>query len=377
MADGRARVDALLTRTGVFTYRNRDGSERREYRPDEEVNNPASLASFEAVPVTDDHPPVMLTSKNAREYARGVSMPGIHMDGDHMVGELVIWDDALIAKMDRGKIQVSNGYSCDLEMTPGVSPSGEKYDAIQRNIRGNHVAIVDTGRAGTARVRMDAADLGIELACAADVAHADGEPARCAASPEKSKSMDLETALKALGESNAKLEAETKRADAAVSLASKMEGERDAAIARVDAADKARTDAETAHATALTEAREQGRKDAAERAVIEARAKAAGVEFAAETSNEAIKIAVVKKIDNFDCAGKASAYVDARFDSACERFAAGAAALGAARVTVESSVVNPSTGAAAAVRVDEAEATRQMQSAYADAWKTAAADKGN
>ena len=57
--------------------------------------------------------------------------------------------------MERGKLEISCGYTCDTEEKPGTHPIWGDYDAIQRNILGNHVAIVDQGRAGTAKVRMD------------------------------------------------------------------------------------------------------------------------------------------------------------------------------------------------------------------------------
>lgn len=175
--------------------------------------------------------------------------------------------------------------------------------------------------------------------------------------------MNLEEALKALGESNAKLEAETKRADAEKARADKSEGERDAEKARADASEKARTDAAADAEKRVSDAREQGRKDAAERLDVESKAKAAGVEFTAETTTEAIKIALVKKVDNFDCAGKPSAYIDARFDSAVERFKGGADALGAARVAANGGDPKPPQRADS-----EVDATRKMQDHYANAW---------
>jgi hypothetical protein len=63
--------------------------------------------------------------------------------------------------MESGKTQVSNGYTCDtLEKPPASTRCTAPYDAIQKNIRGNHVAIVDRARAGvTAQARMDADQL--------------------------------------------------------------------------------------------------------------------------------------------------------------------------------------------------------------------------
>lgn len=156
---GFLHVDGYLTRTGVFPYRMPDGTVRRELRTDEEVFSPASLRSFEHAPVTDKHPPIHLDSKNAKQYASG-SAHNIRRDGRYVAGTLHIIDEKLAESVERGdQEQVSLGYYCDLEPTPGVTPSGERYDCIQRNIRGNHIAMVPQGRAGSdVKVRMDAAD---------------------------------------------------------------------------------------------------------------------------------------------------------------------------------------------------------------------------
>jgi hypothetical protein len=218
-ADGALVVDAILTRTGVFTYLV-DGKPFREYRPADEVFDAESMASFEGLPVTDDHPSVMVDASNVALYKRGRGTTEIKRDGDNMVGGLVIEDAGLQAKMSAGKREVSNGYTCDLDMTPGVTPKGEKYDAVQRKIRGNHIAIVDAGRAGTARVRMDGAAYQVLEASAGMVpAGANNHDAATAAG---SQVMNLEQALAALNEANVKLGAaneklaqEGKRADSA------------------------------------------------------------------------------------------------------------------------------------------------------------------
>lgn len=156
--DGRLIVDATLTRSGVFVYFDvATGGERREYRPPAEVQSKKSMDSLKMVPVTDDHPPTMINAENADKYAAGQVGENVRVDGIHLLAPLAINRAVLVKKMDRGKREVSCGYDCDLEMTAGVSPEGERYDAIQTNIVYNHVAIVDAGRAGSARVRMDGA----------------------------------------------------------------------------------------------------------------------------------------------------------------------------------------------------------------------------
>lgn len=163
MSNGWMRIDGRITRTGVFTYRLPGGKVRRELRLPDEVFKTDAMQSFALVPVTDEHPPAMLDANNTKDYARGSVAGTLRKDGEFVAGELLITDAALIKKLEDGKArEISCGYNCDLDETPGVTSDGLRYDAIQRNIRGNHVAIVPKGRAGPeARVRMDGA--GVEV----------------------------------------------------------------------------------------------------------------------------------------------------------------------------------------------------------------------
>src|SRR4051812_24486447 len=147
-SDGTMIVQARFARTGVQVYSNPDGTPRREYRPATNVFDQASIDSFKLVPFTNNHPPEMVSATNARQYAVGAVGQDVHQDGNWLVGTIVIHDAVTIKEMESGKTEISNGYDCDLEMTPGVSPEGDRYDAIQTNISGNHVALVWNARAG-------------------------------------------------------------------------------------------------------------------------------------------------------------------------------------------------------------------------------------
>jgi len=159
-AQGFLRADAVLTRAGVFTYRQPDGTTRRELRPADEVFRADSLATFEDAPVTVDHPDAMVTKDNARKHAVGTVKETPRRDGDFAVARVLVTDAAAIADIESGKrSSVSCGYECDYDPTPGVTAAGERFDGRQLNIRGNHLALVASGRAGPdARVRLDAAD---------------------------------------------------------------------------------------------------------------------------------------------------------------------------------------------------------------------------
>jgi hypothetical protein len=89
-----------------------------------------------------------VTSDNWAQHARGVNA-GAMRDGDFLAFDLVIMDKAAIADIDSGKRELSNGYSSEITIaTDGKHPDGTICDAWQSNIRGNHVALVDAGRAG-------------------------------------------------------------------------------------------------------------------------------------------------------------------------------------------------------------------------------------
>lgn len=165
LPSGALRVPARLTRTGVFTYRNPDGTPRREYRPPEAVFAPASLEALRGATVTDLHPKHSrgvdrVDAENWRELAIGHVGDDVRQVGEFVEASIVIADARAIQRIDaRERTEVSVGYQVDLERTPGTTPSGEAYDAIQRNIRPNHVAIVPRGRAGRdVSLRLDADD---------------------------------------------------------------------------------------------------------------------------------------------------------------------------------------------------------------------------
>ena len=144
----------------------------RVYRPPDEVFDPASLASFAGKPVTLDHPPAMIDSGNWKSFAVGHSGAAVARDGDHLATDLVITDATAVAKAEQGS-ELSNGYWADFDFTPGLTPEGEPYDAVQRNIRGNHIALVDQGRCGpscTVAAGTDAAAISAAVAFPADAA---------------------------------------------------------------------------------------------------------------------------------------------------------------------------------------------------------------
>jgi hypothetical protein len=154
--EGFLKVPARISRTGTQTYTALEmGITDKEpdskivvFRPEEEVFDNNSLSSFANKPVTDNHPPELVNSKNAKQYSVGFAGPEVTKDGDFAKTILHVTDAEAIAKIESGKVELSNGYTADIDWIPGVTQDGEKYDAVQRNIKGNHIAIVERGRAG-------------------------------------------------------------------------------------------------------------------------------------------------------------------------------------------------------------------------------------
>lgn len=164
---GGFRIPALPTRVGVFPYMLPDGTIRRELRPAEEVFAPDSLATLAHAPVTDLHPEkegirIPVTPDNYKELSVGHVAEDVRPNVDHVAATLVIQDQGMIQKIEQGvRRECSAGYNCVLDPTSGVTDQGEVYDAIQRQIRYNHVALGprDWGRAGsTVALRLDSGD---------------------------------------------------------------------------------------------------------------------------------------------------------------------------------------------------------------------------
>jgi len=155
-AEGYLVVPARIARTGIQEYLAHEigldgGPDRviRVYRPESEVFDPAAIASFDGLPITDDHPGVSVNADNWGQYAVGFTRTP-RREGDYVVVDLYITRRSAIDKIKAGKVELSAGYGADYIDEPGTTPDGQPYDAIQARIRGNHVAIVDAGRCGPA-----------------------------------------------------------------------------------------------------------------------------------------------------------------------------------------------------------------------------------
>jgi hypothetical protein len=156
--EGFLAVRARAARAGIYDYLGREldpsGAHFRAdqivkvYRPAEEVFSRDAVHSFLLKPITNDHPSVPVTADNWKQHARGVNA-GAMRDGDFLAFDLVLMDKATIADVESGKRELSNGYSSEIHLAKdGKHPDGTVCDAWQGSIRGNHIALVQAGRAG-------------------------------------------------------------------------------------------------------------------------------------------------------------------------------------------------------------------------------------
>lgn len=273
----------VLSRVGVFPYRQPDGTTKYEYRPAEEVFHPEHLASILHKPVNEEH--------KGRQI--GSSTSAGRQDADvptNLVGDIIIHDATPTAT----KKELSLGYRLDLDETPGVF-EGVRYDAIQRNLRVIEIALTSRGRAGNARLNLDAADAvsvsteEVELMTTVKVRLDSG--LEYDAAPEVAVAMAAQAAA---------LKAQKDRADAA-------EASRDTLQAKVDA-----------HPAEVAQARADSLAQVQARTKLEADAAALGVTLPAGADDKTVRSTVIKSVrgDSIDLTGKSDAYLEAAYDLA-------------------------------------------------------------
>lgn len=163
--------DNPLTKIGVYPYM---GSEigapepdriYRVYRPAEELQNPETIESFKLAPFIDDHEVLGRDATPAeKKGVHGVVGENVYYDAPYIRGNLRVHSSAMQELINsKEKIELSPGYRCKYEFVPGVF-DGEAYDAIQRDIRVNHLALVKEGRTGADVAVLDHSIITIDTA---------------------------------------------------------------------------------------------------------------------------------------------------------------------------------------------------------------------
>jgi hypothetical protein len=314
--DGYMVTEARIARTGIQNYRGFEVGKKdmdivRVYRPEEEVFKDEAMASFTSVPMTVDHPDEAINATNWKKYAVGFTGEAVARDGGFLRVPLVLKDAGAITTVNGGKAELSCGYDCDLEWTKGTTKDGAEYDCIQRNIRGNHLAIVSAGRAGS-ECRIGDADLTeIRKALSDQTWNPKAETSRMNTRTVVFDGISIETT------------------DQGAQAIEKLQGQLAAKDAALASANEAHTAAIKAKDTELgakdgeIEKLKKSQLDekaidalAEKKAVVLASAKRLGdgVDFAGKSVVEIRRLAVAKKLGDEKVKDRSDEYVEALFD---------------------------------------------------------------
>lgn len=153
--EGFLKTRAIVTNTGIFKYLTKDGKILLELRPPEEVFKEESINSLKNIPITDNHPNVLVNSDNIEELQKkgvvvGFTGSDVRYDGHAISVDLTITNDKMIKKIESGEQRaLSCGYTTNLDFSKtGYAFGNNEYNSVQRDIIYNHVAVVPNGRAG-------------------------------------------------------------------------------------------------------------------------------------------------------------------------------------------------------------------------------------
>lgn len=300
----------VVARLGVQVYYTEDGRTVREFRPAEEVFKDESLASYQGKPMTLDH--VFVNSENAKEVVVGSVTGKAEPLGSSVVAPIVVYDNTAIQEAMAGKAkELSVGYSAIIDETPGWgdpitgeyvlksdgdqfdAPEGwQEFDAIQRDIKVNHLAMVYRGRAGIAKLNMDGEQ---ENPYTTDVDINKEDKQEMTVKIKLDGAQEFEVAQEVASH----IEALNAKADTAIAERDSLKAKVDAMPAEIEAAvAKAKADADALAALVAVAA--------------EAGVKADGLDA------KGIKVAYVKEVSGLDVSEKSDAYIDAAFDIAKE-----------------------------------------------------------
>ena len=150
--NGMLTAKVNLTKAGVYPYLYSDGRLVKEAKLPEEIFSQATIDSANGAVITDNHPDInqdsgLVNSSNYSKLVKG-NVFNVKQDGLFLSGLEKVFDSDLQKRILSGEqIQVSIGFEQKTDWTSGEY-NGEKYDCVQRDIRINHIAHVEKGRAG-------------------------------------------------------------------------------------------------------------------------------------------------------------------------------------------------------------------------------------
>lgn len=149
--------DNPISKSGVFQYLGKNISPDLEpdkvynvWRPEEELNNPETIESFKLTPWIPYHEMLGDKYTNAEEVGvQGVTGEDVYFKDGTLYSNLKLFGNDLKQSIKDGLKELSCGFGCVWQVISGITPDGKTYDAIQRRIRGNHLASVPNGRMGS------------------------------------------------------------------------------------------------------------------------------------------------------------------------------------------------------------------------------------
>ena len=160
--------DNPIIKTGVFPYLGRqispDLNPTQIYnvlRPEDELFKQKTIDSFNMLPITIGH--ALLGSKDEgltppeEKGIEGTTGEHAKRTGDKMTNTIKLYSERIKDEINNGKKELSAGYFCDFMPESGTY-QGRHYDYVQRNIDGNHIALVEKGRNGSDVRVMDSAE---------------------------------------------------------------------------------------------------------------------------------------------------------------------------------------------------------------------------
>ena len=159
LPNGWVLTEGYPAKVGILTYKTADGGIIREFRSEEELFSSETMDSFKMLPVTLGHPSVgKLTAENTKFFQVGHLGDSCRRQDDKVAVPIALTDAEAIQEATTRAHELSWGYQCEIEDSPGVW-QGQPYDRKQRKVKGNHVALVQKGRAGAdCHIRLDAVD---------------------------------------------------------------------------------------------------------------------------------------------------------------------------------------------------------------------------
>ncbi|WP_241065233.1 MULTISPECIES: DUF2213 domain-containing protein [Achromobacter] len=103
--------------------------------------------TFNNIPLLSKHIPVS-AAEPQKEFVVGATGSNASYQAPYLKNSLVVWDAVAIALIEsEEQKELSSAYRYRADMTAGVY-EGVAHDGVMRDIRGNHVALVEVGRAG-------------------------------------------------------------------------------------------------------------------------------------------------------------------------------------------------------------------------------------